>query len=309
MIRRVWLFADIPGVRRRSGFITREEFANWMYNSNITDVAFMTNQSLTPRFALSLGSLAWLESIAVQLGDMDVATHLVVLLRPTRDFLASTFDVLGPLCSRIRTRTGGGSVMFDAEGWWRNPLIRAARAARRPVAEHVGAFLEASWPAGGWPCPLGVTDIVSIGLPGTAAHQAIAPLAERCDYVLPQAYSVASTSAGEDLRARPIYQPGQTQRRAHEIWQAFKKPIVMGLAAWNLNLTGSGSQTAAMQRAVASIENLPKPVVEQIAYWHLKFLYRPDARTQERFRFVQQAAIKARLGVSQRRSLNLARTG
>ena len=309
MVKRVWLFADIPGVRRRSGFINREDVANWIYNSNVTDVAFMTNQSLERRLAISPSSAAWVESTAVQLADMDVDTHLVVLLQPTRDFLMSTFDLLGPLCSRIRTRTGAGSLMFDAEGWWRNPLIRAARARRSPVRQHVSDFLARSWPSGGWPCPLGVTDIVSIGGPGAAAHEAIAPLAERCQYVLPQAYSVASSSTGEDLRARPIYQPGQTQRRAHEIWQAFKKPIVMGLAAWNLNLTGSGSQSAAMQRAVASVENLPKPAVEQIAYWHLKFLYRADDRTQELFRFVQRAAAKARLGVSQQRRLDLPRAG
>ena len=64
-----------------------------------------------------------------------------------------------------------------------------------------------------------------------------------------------------------------------------------------------------MRRSIVAVENLLKPSVEEVAYWHLKFLYSSRPAARERLDFVQQAAIKARLGVTQQRSLEPALAG
>ena len=161
-----------------------------------------------------------------------------------------------------------------------------------------------------WLCRLGVTGITSIGPRDPSrenpTRDALEPVIERCDYVLPQAYSVASIK-GVSVRNNPLYHPGNTQRRANELWRTFDKPIVMGLAAWNLNQPRGISRTTAMQRVILAVENLVNPSlvnpsVEEVAYWHLKFLYNPGDR--EKADFVRQAALKARLGISQSSNLD-----
>jgi len=126
-------------------------------------------------------------------------------------------------------------------------------------------------------------------------------VAERCDYVLPQAYSVN--------RSGKVYRPGVTQTEAYKRWRDFwvtywdirvwRKPIVMGLAAWNLNRPGGMSRTRAMQVAIETTEDLSDPSISEVAYWSLQWAI----RSKERAAFIRQAGAKARQGVSQRAKL------
>jgi hypothetical protein len=277
MIRRVWVFADL---RFSAGSpLDREHFLDRIWNLNVTDVAFMINLPSRKKFLLSSSRALWLEEIAWELRAMDVVTHLVTWLRPTERYMIRAAEILRPLCANIVANTGAGSLLFDAE--W--PWVRNTRgeAGAEAVLKRYWTWFE------NWPSMLGVTGVAAL-------PSAVKPLASRCDYVLPQAYSVNVSGEPPGLR-----EPGRFQRFAYESWRASRKPMVMGLAAWNLKRPGGISQTTAMQKAITAVEQLTS--VYEVAYWSLKHLI--SSRAQVREAFVQQAAIKARRGISQKMPL------
>jgi hypothetical protein len=265
MINRIWAYAIVNTATDQAAF--------WrsVTGLGLTDVALFVNGLDEERFVISPARERVLADAIMGLHRNGVSPHLVSWLRPTERYMNDAALRLRALCMTWGVR----SLQFDAEEpWTRHPTLRGkgATAAR--------AFLDRHWAFDYWPCPLGVTGI-------TFVPDAVMPLAERCHYVLPQAYSIASAST--------VYRPGQTQRIAHERWSRFGKPIVMGLAAWKLNRSGGLTQTASMQRAIVAAESLTVPVVNEVAYWSLRWIL----QSKERSAFVAGACAKARAGMPQ----------
>lgn len=260
MITRLWVFSGMPVSSQRSTFVSQ------IQELQVTDVALMINQNTERTFQLPADRARRIEDVCWDLEEIGVDSHLVTWLRPTEPYMTEAARLLRPLCES----TGVRSLQFDVEEpWTRN--VRGEAGARSALTRW--------WRFTDWPCCLGTTGI-------TSRPASVKPVAELCDYALPQAYSVA--------RDNPIYRPGVTQRRAWEIWSDLAKPIVMGLAAWNLNRHGGLSQTEAMQKAIVASEDLPDVV--EVAYWSLRWILQSTIRRD----FIRKASLKARFGISQR---------
>jgi hypothetical protein len=263
MIKRIWMFTTPPTATGLDLMLRRAEYLR------LTDMAVFVNGLDEREFVIPAARERRLSAVVMGLHRLGVSPHLVSWLRPTERYMRAAADKLRPLCMTL----GANSLMFDAEEpWTRHPSLHG----RGETAAE--AFLARHWSFDYWPCELGVSGITYI-------PSAVRPLARRCQYVLPQAYSVAHVNAS--------YRPGVTQRLAHERWQEFGKPIVMGLAAWKLNRHGGLSQTGSMQRAITAAEDLG---VDEVAYWSLRWVVESAERTE----FVRQAATKARAGRAQR---------
>lgn len=263
MIKRIWMFTTPPTATGLDLMLRRTDYLR------LTDMAIFVNGLDEREFLVPAERERRLSAVVTGLHRLGVSPHLVSWLRPTERYMAAAAERLRPLCLML----GARSLLFDAEEpWTRHPTLRGHGEAG---AE---AFLARHWAFDYWPCALGVSGITYI-------PAAVRPLARRCQYVLPQAYSVAHANAS--------YRPGVTQRLAHERWQDFGKPIVMGLAAWKLNRHGGLSQTGAMQRAIATAEDLG---IGEVGYWSLRWVVESAERTE----FMRQAATKAREGRPQR---------
>ncbi len=263
MIERVWMFTAPPAAAGLDLMLRRTE------HLRLTDMAVFVNGLDEREFAIPAAREQRLTALAMGLHGLGVQPHLVSWLRPTERYMRAAAERLRALCMML----GARSLLFDAEEpWTRHPALSGDGEAK---AE---AFLARHWAFDYWPCALGVSGITYI-------PAAVRPLARRCQYVLPQAYSVAHANAS--------YRPGVTQRLAHERWQEFGKPIVMGLAAWKLNRHGGLSQTGSMQKAITSAEDMG---AAEVAYWSLRWV----VESAERVEFVRQAATKARAGLPQR---------
>jgi len=265
MISHVWVFSGLPTSSQRSAFIRQIE------ELRVTDVALMINPLTSASFTLSVDRVRQIEEVCWDLEEIAVYSHLVSWLRPSRAYLETAATRLRPLC----LSTGVRSLMFDVEEPWTRHV--AGEAAARSILSRYWRFQD-------WPCPLGATVI-------TPRLREVRPVAELCDYVLPQAYSTSGTSTTK--------RPGVTQRLAHENWSVLGKPLVMGLAAWKLNLHGGLTQAGSMQTAITAVEDLRDPAVQEVAYWSYRWLLQSATRRD----FVRQASLKARAGLSQRAAL------
>lgn len=264
MILRVWVFSALP-TKGRDAFIRS------IQDLQVTDVALMINSENDRAFEISKAKSRRIEEVCWDLEEIAVSSHLVTWLRPTEAYMTRAAAALRPLC----LSTGARSLLFDVEGpWVRN--VAGESAARSVLARF--------WRFQDWPCYLGASGI-------TGLDPQVRPVAELCDYVLPQAYSVAKKSS--------LYRPGTTQRLAHKSWRDLGKQITMGLAGWKLNRYGGISETASMQRSITATEDLRDPTVFEVAYWSLHWLLGSKIRRS----FVRQAAMKARAGLSQRDTL------
>jgi hypothetical protein len=265
MIKRIWAYAVVAPAGQRAAQLRQ------VADLGLTDVALFVNGLDEGVFRIPPARERALAETIAGLHRLGVSPHLVSWLRPSERYMNDAAGRLRALCMTWGVR----SLQFDAEEpWTRHPLLRGRG------ADAARAFLDRHWTFAAWPCPLGVTGI-------TFVPDSVVPLAERCDYVLPQAYSVA--------HANRVYRPGQTQRIAHERWSRFGKPIVMGLAAWKLNRHGGLTQAQAMQKAILTTEHLVMPVVPEVAYWSLRWI----GASAERTAFVRAACTKVRAGLPQ----------
>ena len=272
MIERIWIFANAPPDSGRDKFLQRVE---WLY---LTDVALFVNSNQGCRFQMSSTREQQIRETTRQLSEMKIATHLVCWLRPIDSFLTDSADRLRPLCEEIKPR----SLLFDAEEpWTKNACGKHGPAWSKKIVEDDWTFFN-------WSCQLGVTGITSL-------PSAVRPLIDRCHYMLPQAYStVGNGNSGK---------PGVTQTLAHKEWHDFRypwlpferKPMVMGLAAWNLQRPGGISRTQAMQKAIATVETLREPEVTEVAYWSMKWVI----QSKEIAEFIRTAGAKAKLRIPQ----------
>ena len=269
VIARVWAF--VMGVPTKAA--SQAKFVKKVGGLQLTDVALMINSLSDTEFAVSPARKTAIGEIAAALRATNVDTHLVTWLRPTERYLSEAAAQLRGLCVDSRAR----SLMFDVEEpWTRNPAIHGKHAEAKAQA-----IVDRLWGFTSWPCPLGASGITYI-------PAAVKPVAARCDYLVPQAYSVDNPNN--------VYRPGVTQAEAHNRWSVLGKPMVMGLAAYKLNHHGGLSDAGAMQKALTATEDLR---VNEVAYWSLEWIRVPGAKAD----FIRQASTKARKGISQKASL------
>lgn len=177
-----------------------------------------------------------------------IEVHLMSWVMPHRAYIDRAAEVLVPLCADV----GASSLMWDAEEPWTLAKRRMPYAA---AASHLGAAFE------GLSCPMGVTGI------GYASVAKLGPLAEVCDYVVPQAYS--TRSSGLD----PETAPGKFHKR----WaKAFGRPVVLGLAAYRQ--TGIPGHTAASAMKAAARD--AAKYSDTIIYWNLSALRKSPSTAQ-----------------------------
>ncbi len=270
-IQRVWLYCEgIPNLAR-------------IRDLQVTDVALMLNgapRSQNQAFGINFPAERIL-AMARQLQEIGVSTHLVTWLLHTERFMTEAARRLRPLCEQFPFR----SLQFDLEGTWHAGLTPAA--ARSVVDRY--------WGFSSWPCTLGVTDFPYAPL------KLIEPVIERCQYVLPQAYShyEKDKTTGQITIPNVLY-PGVTQATSHRIWKAFSqkmgKQMVMGLGAFQLSRPHNETVFQAMQKSIVTTEELADPSVSEVAYWSLLNL----KYSKETYDFIKQASMKARQGLSQK---------
>ncbi|NJM97346.1 MAG: hypothetical protein HC800_09355 [Phormidesmis sp. RL_2_1] len=288
MIKRIWLFAPLPSTSGTALWLQRME---WL---QVTDVAVFVNGNTQTRFSVSNSKQKKLLSIAAQLHDIQITPHFVSWLRPSRQYMTDCARVMRPLCRDANVR----SLLFDVEEPWTKTAKTEANAQ---------LAVDNYWQFTDWPCDLGVTGIVSL-------PQSLKPVIAKCEYVIPQAYSTRKNSntvyIGNDGIERTYIRPDRLPKVAHtnwrDFWQTFwgvpywRKPMVMGLAAWNLNRPGNISETQAMQRAIETTESISaSPTIDEVAYWSFAWIIQSKTRAA----FVRQAAMKARKGIPQAESV------
>lgn len=176
-----------------------------------------------------------------------IEVHLMSWVMPFENYIESAAEILIPLCKD----TGAASLMWDAEEPW-NQATNAMT--HRAAAKFLGQkFANLS-------CPMGITGI------GFAPVAKLGPLAELCDYAVPQVY----VTSGSGLK--PEKAPG----RFYERWSKnFRKPIVMGLAAYKqTGVPGHPSIESAMGATIEATRGLD---VDTIVYWSMRWIQKTAA--------------------------------
>ena len=276
-ISRVWIFATVPLAEHNfPGFVVAR------YRAGFTDIAFEVNDKPDSKkpigsFILPPVRLQALRKLIPEFCHLGIDVHLMCWLQPQAAFLQQAAQAMRPLCQTLPVR----SLLFDLEEPW----------TKFTNQDQTRALLASSWPFAGWPCLLGATSTTNL-------PKSVGVVAERCNYLLPQAYS--TNELGE--------RPGNTQEAAVREWGSLitpARPLVMGLAAYDLNLKAPPekgtvvppralTEKQAMQRAIVAAE---KAGAREVAYWSLTHLKATGA--EKRAEFVLEAARKARAGLSQ----------
>jgi hypothetical protein len=251
-VRRVWVFSTIPTDQRNlPGFVVAR------YQAGYTDIVFEINDKPKTKnvpigsFVVPKARLDALRSMIPEFCHLGIDVHLMCWLQPQAAFMQAVAATMQPLCQTLPVR----SLLFDLEEPWTTYTN----------ADQTRALLASNWPFGGWPCSLGATSTSNL-------PQSVGVVAQRCNYVLPQAYS----TNGLGQRA------GQGQRTAVRNWGGLitpARPLVMGLAAWDLNLTpyaDKGSAARPRPRALTEQQALQAAIVaaetlgaKEVAYWSL----------------------------------------
>ncbi len=266
-IDRVWVFAD----KYWQSTAQRDNWFQIIKGLQVTDVVLVVNDIGDRTFRLRRNPDEIVKT-AETLQGIQVDTHLMTWLYPFETYIRDSARVLLPLCGRAKAR----SILFDVESNWTRQSVNHERV--------VGHYFDRYYANA--KCYLGVTSIASV-------RDSVKPLIARCHYVLPQAYSTTVFGCPDPRRC--VYDPGVTQRFAHDKWKALNKPIVMGLAAYMLRRPGNMSQREAMQRAYDAVISLSDPAVHEVAYWSLKWLFNQSSlQTAERMRFVAGISQRAR---------------
>ncbi len=146
-----------------------------------------------------------IERLASLAAARGIEVHLMSWIMPHQRYIDGAARRLVPLCERV----GARSLQWDAEGPW---MKAEGRMTYPRAARHIRDSFT------GLACPMGATAI------GYTPVTKFRPLAEICEYIVPQAYVTSRNSL------RPETAPGQFHRRYTERFGPI--PIVMGLAAY-----------------------------------------------------------------------------
>jgi hypothetical protein len=176
--------------------------------------------------------------------EAGVEVHLTSWIMPHADYIDRAADVLIPLCERV----GAASLQWDAEEPW-------TRARRRLTYSKAAARIREAF--ADLRCPMGANGI------GYTPRAKFGPLAEICDYLVPQAYATSTSGI------KPEVAPGRFHRRWTE---KFARPIVMGLAAYRQTGIAGHTPSSAIEAAVEATSALLD--VHTILYWSLAAIRR-----------------------------------
>lgn len=173
--------------------------------------------------------------------DSGLEVHLMSWIMPHADFIEQAAQQLIPLCEQ----TGASSLQWDAEEPWTKAVdaLPYEEAADR-IAR---AFIEL-------PCPMGVNGI------GFTPANRFRPLAEICDYLLPQCYATSGS------RARPQTVVSLCVDRWRERFGQGKR-FVIGLAAYRQEGIEGLTVPEAMN---SSLDNVRAYGLDAVVYWSLR---------------------------------------
>lgn len=183
-----------------------------------------------------------------------IETHLMSWIMPHVGYIEQAAELLVPLASEC----GAASLQWDAEEPWtqaKRPLPYAMAAKR--IAD---TFKDLS-------CPMGVNGI------GYTPAKKVGPLAEVCDYLVPQCYSTSSSG----LRPETVV-PKFVRRwkRLFADGRDFKPPgtkdkrLIVGLAAYRQRSIRGHTTETAMRTALAGAQALEG--VDTVIYWSLRHI-------------------------------------
>ena len=158
---------------------------------------------------------------------------------PHAAYIDQAAELLVPICEDV----GASSLQWDAEEPW---MLAHKPMDYREAAERIAdRFSNLS-------CPMGANAI------GFVSIAKFGPLADICDYVVPQAYS--TTSSGVT--------PGDGQRHIFDRYKkAFDRRIVMGLAAFRQSGIAGHNVESAMTACVNAANDRE---CDTVLYWSLR---------------------------------------
>lgn len=166
-----------------------------------------------------------------------IEVHLMSWVMPHEQYIVEAKEQL----AQLMEETGAKSLQWDAEEPWtqgRGDMTHAQ------AAQLIGELFSDT--------SMGVNGI------GYAPKTKIGPLAEVCEYVVPQAYATRTSGL----------HPATAPYRFHTRWsKAFKKPVVMGLAAYRQS--GIEGFTEAEAIHTAAQKTLLIKDVDTLLYWSL----------------------------------------
>ncbi|HWB80572.1 MAG TPA: peptidoglycan-binding domain-containing protein [Nannocystaceae bacterium] len=187
-------------------------------------------------------SVAKIEALAQRARDAGLEVHVTSWLMPHKAYISEAAAQLVPLCSKI----GASSLQWDAEEPW--TLAQQAMDRREAAAWLHERFT-------GLSCPMGANAI------GFASVEKFGPLAEICDYVVPQAYATNTSKIA----------PEAAPPRFHDRYaKLFERPIAMGLAAYGQSGIAGHTPASAVRAAIDATAALGD--VDTIIFWSLDWL-------------------------------------
>ena len=172
-----------------------------------------------------------------------IQTHLMSWIMPHAGYIEQAAEQL----TSLATLAGAASIQWDAEEPWTQgrKRLKYSEAARR-IAD---AFK-------GLPCPMGVNGI------GYTPTKKFGPIAEVCDYLVPQCYSTHSSGQ----------KPEEVVPRFHRRYRKLfgDKRIVMGLAAYRQKNIPGHTVDSAMRTALAGAQAIEG--IDTVIYWSLRHI-------------------------------------
>lgn len=211
------------------------------HNINRLDIVVNDHATWRAPHPFTVRSRASIERLARLARRRGIEVHLMSWIMPHAKYIDGAAEALIPLCENV----GAVSLQWDAEEPW--TLAEQSMGYRR-AAQHLKDAFEPL------PIPMGVNGI------GFAPVRKLGPLAEVCDYVVPQAY--ATSTSGQD--------PATAPKRFFRRWtDRFARPVVLGLAAYRQSGIEGYSISTAMDAAIASAQSTG---VETVVYWSLRHI-------------------------------------
>lgn len=168
-----------------------------------------------------------------------IEVHLMSWIMPHKQYIVQAANILLPLAEMAQA----SSIQWDAEEPW---MLARKSMGYTQAAELIRESFRKL------PIPMGVNGI------GYASVPKLKPLADVCDYVVPQVYSTTSNGLDPKTAAPKFY------KRWHN---NFNKPVVMGLAAYRQKGIPGYSEAEAVQTAIDATRSIAG--VDTVIYWSL----------------------------------------
>jgi hypothetical protein len=214
-----------------------------------------------PKFAPSYG-LKRTTSVINKLYNIGVNVHLMAWMHRDAVFVHDCITYL----SKLALDTGADSILLDCEKDWHNGSVDPST-----VIMH-GILQNHFFRAGDF--DLGVTGLSFL-------HPTVKHLAEVCDYVIPQAYSIWKPGKENHWSHSDHTEPYYQQRKSYDDWSACEKPIILGLSNYWASRPKRMFTTSSKHNFLPKMsteESLKQSIsgafecnVDGIAYWSLKW--------------------------------------